>query len=112
MVKTSLEKFKEVAELVKSDETYDIHDLKMEHLVVSTTLLHAGKETKGHKHPGQEEEVYLCLEGSGKMQIGEETAAFVKGDLVTIPAGSFHKVINGSDEDLLFLCVFEKYTRV
>jgi|TARA_Y100000310_G_C20700453_1_gene829258 quercetin dioxygenase-like cupin family protein len=110
MVRTSLEKFAEVAEQAKSNEIYDIHDLKMEHLVISTTRLHAGKETRGHEH-AEKEEVYLCLEGSGKLIMGEETAGFAKGDLVTIPAGDFHKVVNDSEADLVFLCVFEKYER-
>lgn len=112
MVKTTLDTFTEIAELVKSNETYDIHDYKMEHLVLSTTRLHPGKETRGHKHPGQEEEVYICLEGTGKLQLGEDTSAFSKGDLVTIPVGVFHKVVNDSLEDLVFLCIFEKYERV
>ena len=110
MVRTSLDKFKEDAELAKSDETYDIHDLKLEHLTVSTTTLHAGKETRGHEH-AEKEEVYLCLEGSGTLQVGEETADFVKGDLVTIPLGAFHKVVNNSEGELVFLCIFEKYER-
>jgi len=110
MVRTPLDKFKEVAELVKSTDVYDIHDLKLEHMVVSTTRLHPGKETRGHEH-ADKEEIYICLEGSGKLQIGEELVPFVKGDLVTIPLGDFHKAFNDSDSDLVFLCVFEKYER-
>jgi oxalate decarboxylase/phosphoglucose isomerase-like protein (cupin superfamily) len=80
-------------------------------MMVSITRLHAGKETQGHKHPGQEEEVYLCLEGSGKIIIEDIEDSFEKGDLVTIPIGAFHKVINTTEIDLVFICVFEKYTR-
>jgi len=110
MVRTALDKFKDVAELVKSTDVYDIHDLKLEHMIISTTRLHSGKETRGHTH-ADKEEVYICLEGSGKLQVGEELVPFVKGDLVTIPLGAFHKAFNDSESDLIFLCVFEKYER-
>lgn len=110
-MKTNLEKFSEVSALVKSNETYDIYDLPMEHLIVSMTRLHAGKETRGHTHPGQQEEVYICMEGSGKLQIKDSEQLFGKYDIATIPIGAFHKVINNSKKDLVFLCVFEKYNR-
>jgi len=43
------------------------------------------------------------------MIIGEETYHAEKGKTFTIPDGAFHKVINSSDdEDLLFICVFNK----
>jgi oxalate decarboxylase/phosphoglucose isomerase-like protein (cupin superfamily) len=96
---------------VKSNDIYDIHDLKLNHLTVSTTRLHSGKETRGHTHPGDQEEIYICLEGSGKIIIGEVESSFEKGDLLAIESGEFHKVINDSETDLVFLCVFEKYER-
>ena len=112
MVHTKIDEFEEIAELVKSSDTYDIHDLELDHMMVSITRLHPGKETQGHTHPNQEEEVYLCIEGSGIILIDETESVFEKGELVTIPIGSFHKVINNSDTDLVFLCVFEKYERM
>lgn len=110
-MKTSLSTFETDVELTKSSETYEIHDLKMENLVASTTRLHPGKQTRGHTHPGTEEEVYICLEGTGRILIDQEESDFKKGDLVTIPSSAFHRVINNSESDLLFLCIFEKYER-
>ena len=34
MKKTTLDKFAEISELVKSNDIYDIHDLKLNHLTV------------------------------------------------------------------------------
>jgi len=82
--------------------------LKLEHLTVSITELHAGKETRGHKHENVEE-VYFCLEGNGEMEVDNERFKFEKGDVVVIPQGAFHRVYNTSKKELKFLAIFEKY---
>ena len=44
-------------EIVKDNETYLLKDNKtLKNLVLSSTLLHPGKETRGHAHDGQEKE--------------------------------------------------------
>ncbi len=102
--------FKDVAELVMSNERYNVLDLKLEHLTISITELHAGKETRGHKHENIEE-VYFCLEGSGEIEVDSGKMKFEKGDVVPIPCGAFHRVYNHSKKDLKFLAIFEKYER-
>jgi len=94
---------------VKDNEVYTIVDnTELEQLTVSTTTLHPDQETSGHAHPGIEE-VYTFLSGTGVMQIDEEEFKAEKGKTFTIPDGAFHKVYNNSsDEDLLFICVFNK----
>ena len=94
---------------VKDNEVYTIVDnTELNALTVSTTSLHPGQETSGHAHPGIEE-VYTFLNGHGIMQIDEEEYPAEKGKTFTIPDGAFHKVYNNStDEDLLFICVFNK----
>jgi len=94
---------------VKDNEVYTIVDnTELDALTVSTTTLHPSQETSGHSHPGIEE-VYTFLSGTGVMQIDEEEFPAEKGKTFTIPDGSFHKVYNNSsDEDLLFICVFNK----
>lgn len=106
-----LNEFREEAELALSNDRYDIYDLKLEHLTVSITVLHAKKETRGHSHENIEE-VYMCLGGSGQIQIGEEKIPFKEKDFVTIPMGKFHRVFNNSAKDLVFMAIFEKYERV
>lgn len=105
-----LEDFGKNAQLVLDNDRYRVWDMKLEHLTVSVTELHPGKETRGHSHDNIEE-VYFCKEGKGKIQVGEETMPFEKGDVVTIPIGEFHKVFNPSKQELVFLAVFEKYER-
>ena len=46
-------------QIVKKDDRYIVEDdTSLRDLVVSRTILHAGKSTTGHSHKGQEE-VYI-----------------------------------------------------
>ncbi len=97
-------------EVVKDNETYLLKDNKtLKNLVLSSTLLYRGQQTRGHRHASQEE-VYIFVQGWGKMIVGEETdEPFVvgPGDIVLIPDGAFHRVINDGDSNMLFNCVFD-----
>ena len=98
---------KELGEVVKNNRTYVVKDDEsMETMVVSTTRLFPGKETTGHKHDDQEE-VYVFVEGSGKIIIDDVEHTVEMGNVITIAKGEHHKVINDSDNDeMFFLCVF------
>ena len=97
-------------EVVKDNETYILKDNKtLKNLILSSTLLRVGQQTRGHRHPGQEE-VYIFVQGHGQMIVGDETdeSFFVHaGDIVLIPDGAFHRVINDGEQNLLFNCVFD-----
>lgn len=94
-------------EVVKDDDTYRIKDNKfLEKLVVSSTELRAGKSTRGHKHPGQEE-VYFFVDGKGRMEVDNEMLEVQPGDVVLIPDGAFHRVHNYTQHSLYFVCVFD-----
>ena len=97
-------------EIVKQDDRYVVKDNKfLNNLVLSSTRLNPGKSTSGHRHAGQEE-VYLFVSGSGKMIVdGDEYKEFKvrEGDVVLIPDGAFHQVINNSSDELYFICVFD-----
>ena len=94
------------SEIIKQNETYTLLDNTiLKKLRVSKTILHIGKNTTGHKHPGQEE-VYHFVSGEGYIQLGEETLTVRSGSIVLIPDGVFHKVFNTGLEDLVFVCVF------
>ena len=94
-------------EVVKDNETYVLKDNKeLNNLVLSSTNLHPLQQTRGHKHEGQEE-VYYFVSGSGSMQIDEEFFPVQGGNVVLIPDGAFHKVINTSNTPLYFVCVFD-----
>ena len=98
----------ENGKFVKNNKTYKVIDIAgLTGLIVSKTVLHPGKETGGHKHPGQEE-VYQFVHGKGRMQIDQHEFSVTAGDVVLVEDGVFHKVFNDSKhEDLTFVCVFD-----
>jgi oxalate decarboxylase/phosphoglucose isomerase-like protein (cupin superfamily) len=94
-------------EVVKDNETYLLKDNRtLKNLVLSSTKLYRGQATRGHSHPGQEE-VYFFVSGSGVMIIDEEKFRVVAGDVMLIPDGAFHRVINDGEQHLIFNCVFD-----
>jgi len=97
-------------EVVKDNETYLLKDNKtLNNLVLSSTKLYRGQQTRGHRHAGQEE-VYFFIQGRGKMIVGEEDSEpfdVSSGDIVLIPDGAFHRVINDGEMHLTFNCVFD-----
>ena len=93
--------------VIKDNKTYLLKDNKtLKNLVLSSTLLKPNEETRGHSHEGQEE-VYYFVDGHGQMTLGEESFHVASGDVVLIPDGVFHKVINPTTEHLYFVCVFD-----
>lgn len=94
-------------DLIAATAVYSIRDNRsLKNLVLSQTILHVAQQTRGHHHEGQEE-VYFFVHGQGKMIVGEETFDVTAGDIVTIPDGLFHRVINTGESDLVFNCVFD-----
>lgn len=97
-------------DIVKDNETYQLKDNKtLKNLVLSSTRLYRGQQTRGHRHEGQEE-VYFFVGGHGEMIVGNEDSepfTVAAGDVVLIPDGAFHRVINTGELDMLFNCVFD-----
>jgi mannose-6-phosphate isomerase-like protein (cupin superfamily) len=94
-------------EVAKQDERYVVKDnTTLKNLVVSSTRLQPRKSTSGHKHEGQEE-VYYFIEGTGKMELDDNTIKVQPGDVVLIEDGVFHRVHAGMYEELYFVCVFD-----
>ena len=95
------------SKVLKQNETYTLLDnTSLKNLVVSKTILHPGKNTTGHNHPGQEE-VYHFISGTGYIVVGDREISVEAGDIVLIPDAYFHKVWNTSEiEDLIFVCIF------
>lgn len=93
--------------VVKDNDTYLLKDnTTLKNLVVSSTYLHPRKETRGHRHAGQEE-VYVFVSGKGKMQIDDKIFDVAANDVVLIEDGVFHRVFNIGDDPLYFVCVFQ-----
>jgi mannose-6-phosphate isomerase-like protein (cupin superfamily) len=103
---SSLNAIREKGILVAENERYTIHDLEVDELTVSLTELKKTQETRGHSHV-ECSEIYFFREGKGKMQVGNQMYYVVKGSIILVPRGLFHKVINLRAEDLVFVTVFE-----
>jgi oxalate decarboxylase/phosphoglucose isomerase-like protein (cupin superfamily) len=94
-------------EIVKDNETYLLKDNKtLKNLVLSSTKLYRGQATRGHRHEGQEE-VYFFVQGTGMMLVDNEKFRVSAGDIILIPDGAFHRVINDGEMHLVFNCVFD-----
>ena len=52
-----------------------------------------GQEQKGHVH-GDQDKVYLVIEGQGTFQVGNEKRVFGPGQGTMAPAGEPHGVLN------------------
>ena len=99
-------------QLIKENAQYTLRDNKsLNNLILSSTKLNANQQTNGHQHDGQEE-VYIFTKGKGEMIIqkkGRDECRFPvkKNDVVLIPDGAFHKVLNTGHLGLFFICVFD-----
>jgi glucose-1-phosphate thymidylyltransferase len=94
--------------LVKSDERYVVVDKPLGgDLMLSITILHPGKLTTGHSHPGAE--VYFFIEGEGEIELDAQRRRVRGKDVVPIKPNEFHRVYNTSNHDLIFVCTFERY---
>ena len=97
--------------ITKDNATYILQDNNLlKNLTLSSTFLKPHQSTRGHSHADLEE-VYFFTKGIGIMTLGEESFPVEQNDIVLIPSGQFHRVINDTDEMLEFVCVFQKYDR-
>ena len=61
-----------------------------------------GQEQKGHVH-GEQDKIYLVLEGEGTFQVGGESKILGQGFGTLAPAGEAHGVKNHTNERLKLL---------
>jgi len=98
-------------DITRDNETYKLKDNNLlNNLTLSSTSLKPNQSTRGHSHEGLEE-VYFIIKGAGVMVLGDTSMHIGTGDIILIPDGKFHRVINDNDEMLEFVCVFQKYDR-
>jgi len=99
---------------------YDLYDLVekqtgLKNLTLNMNIIQAGsvgsenKMTTGHSHKFQEE-IYLFLKGKGKMILSYKKNIYkfhVKpNDIISVPAGFWHRVINTGKKKLIFINIF------
>ena len=92
--------------LRKSDNLYEIYDLKLRGFTLSVTYLKPDKSTKGHKH--SYEEGYYFAGGIGRMQMGGTCKQVSAGQFVAVPPNAFHRVFNNGLLSLVFVCAWRE----
>lgn len=76
--------------------------LDADHFCMGTaTLAPNGGQVPWHNHP--QEEVYVILEGTGEMCVGDERRPLSAGQAVYIPSEAYHQLTNVGDEPLQML---------
>jgi quercetin dioxygenase-like cupin family protein len=63
-----------------------------------------GQEHAPHAHEGQDK-LYLVLEGSGMVQVGDRTERLSAGDAAFAPSGIVHSIRNPGPERLVVMTV-------
>ena len=75
------------------------------HLYAGLNCFEPGQEHRAHTHPDQDK-MYVVLDGEGEVEVGGETSAVSRGDVVMAPAGVAHGIRNSSAARLTVLVVF------
>ncbi|MFA4999234.1 MAG: cupin domain-containing protein [Parcubacteria group bacterium] len=105
----NLKDFKRKAKLIRDNDVYQVYDLKeLENLTLSLTELKPHKSTTGHSH-NTADEIYIFISGKGEVEIGGSREKVIKGDVLLVPRGNFHRVWNIGWQPLKFWAIFEKY---
>jgi quercetin dioxygenase-like cupin family protein len=63
-----------------------------------------GQEHAAHLHQGQDK-FYLILEGTGMVQVGDQTELLSAGDAAFAPSGIVHSIQNPGPERLVVMAV-------
>ncbi len=93
---------------LKDHEQYSSEKMKKNNLFQSPRFFcdvycfEPGQEQKGHVH-GEQDKVYLVLEGQGTFQVGGEKQVLGPGQGTVAPAGESHGVFNHTDTRLRVL---------
>ena len=75
-----------------------------DHLFAGLNSFEPGQEHAAHAHAGQDK-LYLVLEGSGHVQIGEQIELLSAGDAAFAPSGVVHAIRNPGPGPLVVLAV-------
>lgn len=60
-------------------------------------VLRAGTESTPHAH--HEYEIFIAVSGTAEVVVDDERQPFTAGDVVRLPPGSTHRVVNNSGAD-------------
>src|SRR5579871_2239664 len=75
-----------------------------ESLFAGLNCFEPGQEHSAHTHAGQDK-LYVVLQGSGDVQVGEQRERLSAGDVAFAPAGVMHAIHNPGPERLVVMAV-------
>lgn len=75
-----------------------------EFLFAGLNSFEPGQEHALHAHPGQDK-LYVLLEGSGVVQVGEESDLLSAGDAAFAPSGVVHSIRNPGPGRLVVMAI-------
>lgn len=78
---------------------------KGEHLYAGLNCFEPGQQHKAHVH-GDQDKLYVVLEGTGEAMVGDVRAQVGAGDVVMAPAGVPHSMANPGPGRLVVMVVF------
>ena len=70
---------------------------------LAEATLGPGARTRRHYH-SRTEEIYVVLDGSGRMEVGDAACEVGAGDAILIPPGAWHQLTAGDRGGMRFLC--------
>ncbi|MDW8338104.1 MAG: cupin domain-containing protein [Thermoleophilia bacterium] len=82
--------------------------LHTERQSLAEASLAPGRATRRHYH-ARSEEVYLLLEGGGRMEVDGEEREVGVGDAIRIPPGAWHRLAAGSSGARFLCCCAPPY---
>lgn len=77
------------------------NDVRGDRLAVTWCDLEPGVRQQPHRHVP--EQVYVIVQGSGVVSIGEKESQVQRGDLVYIPSNMLHSIVNTGDSVLTYV---------
>jgi mannose-6-phosphate isomerase-like protein (cupin superfamily) len=87
---------------LRSHFLLDAGDLGSKSLSVTWVDVPPGAEQRAHLHE-ESEQVYVIVRGHGRMQVAGDEEDVTEGDLVFIPPGAQHGIVNDGDETLVYV---------
>ncbi len=96
----------EVSNTMKLPNAYITIPLESENLRVRYWKLPPYSANTLHKHISSEE-LYIVLEGTGKIRIEDETITVPKYGAVLVPAEKFRQIFNNTSQETLWLIIGE-----
>ena len=76
---------------------------------LAEATLAPGQSTQRHYH-ARSEEIYLVLDGGGRLEVDGETRTVGPGDAVLIPPGSWHELAAADSGASLLCCCVPPYS--